>query len=54
MKDELNKILEDLNANVTEFTTIHSEDQNLKRIRKIERLINKIDFDNKEKIFKKS
>ena len=54
MKDELNKILEDLNANVTEFTTIHSEDQNLKRIRKIERLINKIDFDNKEKILKKS
>ena len=32
LKDALNKILEDLNANITDFTTIHVEDQNLKRI----------------------
>ena len=53
LKDALNKILEDLNANVTDFTTIHSEDQILKRIQKIEQFINKLDFDNEEKIEKK-
>ena len=53
LKDALNKILEDLNVNITDFTTIHGEDQNLKRIQKIEQFIDKIDFDNKEKIEKK-
>ena len=52
LKDALNKILEDLNANITDFTTIHSEDQNLKRIRKIERFIDKIDFIIKKKLKK--
>ena len=52
LKDTLNKILEDLNANITDFTPIHHKDQNLRRIRKIEQFINKIDFDNKEKIEK--
>ena len=46
-------IVVDLNANITDFTTIHVEDQNLKRIRKMEKFINKIDFDNKGKIEKK-
>ena len=45
--------MQDLNANITDFTTIHDEDQNFKRIRKTERFINKTDFDNKEKIEKK-
>ena len=45
-------IVVDLNANITDFTTIHVEDQNLKRIRKMEKFINKIDFDNKGKIEK--
>ena len=45
-------IVVDLNANITDFTTIHVEDQNLKRIRKMEKFINKIDFDNKEKLKK--
>ena len=53
LKDALNIIVVDLNANITDFTTIHVEDQNLKRIRKIEKFINKIDFDNKGKIEKK-
>ena len=53
LKDAHNKNLEDLNVNITDFTTIHGEDQNLKRIQKIEQFINKIDFDNKEKIEKK-
>ena len=53
LKNAFNKILEDLNANITDFTTIHDEDQNFKRIRKTERFINKTDFDNKEKIEKK-
>ena len=52
LKDALNKILEDLNANIKDFTTIHDEDQNLKRIRKIERFINKIDLIIKEKLKK--
>ena len=52
LKDALNIIVVDLNANITDFTTIHVEDQNLKRIWQIEQYINKIDFDNKEKIFK--
>ena len=46
-------IVVDLNANITDFTTIDVEDQNLKRIRKMEKFINKIDFDNKGKIEKK-
>ena len=49
LKYALNKILEDLNANIKDFTTIHDEDQNLKRIRKIEQFINKIDLIIKEK-----
>ena len=53
LKDALNIIVVDLNANITDFTSIHVEDQNLKRIRKIEKFINKIDFDNKGKIEKK-
>ena len=52
LKDTPNKILEDLNEKITDFTTTHGEDQNLKRIQKIEQFINKIDFDNKEKIEK--
>ena len=52
LKDALNKILEDLNANIKDFTTIHDEDQNLKRTRKIERFINKIDLIIKEKLKK--
>ena len=52
LKNAFNKILEDLNADITDFTTIHSEDQNLKRIRKIERFIDKIDFIIKKKLKK--
>ena len=36
LKDALYKTLKDLNANITDFKTNHNEDQNLKRIRKIE------------------
>ena len=53
LKDALNIIVVDLNANITDFKKIHVEDQNLKRIRKIGKFINKIDFDNKGKIEKK-
>ena len=53
LKDALNIIVVDLNANITDFKEIHVEDQNLKRIRKIGKFINKIDFDNKGKIEKK-
>ena len=53
LKDALNIIVVDLNANITDFKKIHVEDQNLKRIRKIGKFINKIDFDNEGKIEKK-
>ena len=53
LKDALNIIVVDLNANITDFKKIHVEDQNLKRIRKIGKFMNKIDFDNKGKIEKK-
>ena len=32
LKDKHNKILEDLNAIIIDFTMIHGEDQNLRRI----------------------
>ena len=53
LKDALNKTLKDLNANITYFKTNHNEDQNLKRIRKIEWFINKIDLQKKKKLKKK-
>ena len=42
-----------MQINITDFTTIHGEDQNFKKLGKIEQFINKINFDNKEKIEKK-
>ena len=48
MKDTLNNILEDLNANIEDFQTHSGQKTNRRRIRKIKKIINKIDSEEKQ------
>ena len=47
LKDALNNILEDLNANIKDFQTHSGQKANRRRIRKIKRFINKTDSEEK-------
>ena len=48
LKDTLNNILEDLNANIEDFQTHSGQKTNRRRIRKIKKIINKIDSEEKQ------
>ena len=48
LKDALNNILEDLNANIEDFQTHSGQKTNRRRIRKIKKIINKIDSEEKQ------
>ena len=48
LKDTLNNILEDLNANIEDFQTHGGQKTNRRRIRKIKKFINKIDSEEKQ------
>ena len=48
LKDALNNILEDLNANIEDLQTLSGQKTNTRRVRKIKKLINKIDSEEKQ------
>ena len=48
LKDALNNILEDLNANIEDFQTHSRQKRNTRKIRKIKKFINKIDSEEKQ------
>ena len=48
MKDALNNILKDLNANIEDFQTHSRQKRNTRKIRKIKKFINKIDSEEKQ------
>ena len=48
LKDALNNILEDLNANIEDFQTHSGQKTNRRRIRKLKKTINKIDSEEKQ------
>ena len=50
LKDALNNILEDLNANIEDFQTHSGQKTNRRRIRKLKKTINKIDSEEKQLI----
>ena len=53
LKESLNNILEDLNANKKDFTDQQNKRRDLKRIKKLKNFIDKIDSTEKEKIEEK-
>ena len=53
LKESLNNILEDLNANKKDFTDQKNKRRNLKRIKKLKKFIDKIDLAEKEEIEEK-
>ena len=50
LKDALNNILEDLNANIEGFQTHSGQKRNRGEIRKIKKIINKIDSEERQYI----
>ena len=50
LKDALNNILKDLNANIEDFQTHSGQKTNRRRIRKLKKTINKIDSEEKQLI----
>ena len=53
LKESLNNILEDLNANKNDFTDQQNKRRDLKRIKKLKNFIDKIDSTEKEEIEEK-
>ena len=52
LKDTLNNILEDLNANIEDFQTHIGQKINRRKIRKLKKFVNKIDSEKKNSLLK--